>query len=79
MESEKPFETPDLCEPDGSMKFNFLTIESSYLFHGRYVTKALLLPELGEFSLGVLLANEEEGGHAGNAEEQEEKVLWGRC
>ena len=59
------------------MKFNFLTIESSYLFHGRYVTKALLLPEM--FSLGVLLANEEEGGHAGNAEEQEEKVLWGRC
>ena len=43
------------------------------------MTKALLLPEMGEFSLGVLLAKEEEGGHAGNAEEQEEKVLWGRC
>ena len=41
------------------------------------MTKALLLPEM--FSLGVLLANEEEGSHAGNAEEQEEKVLWGRC
>ena len=43
------------------------------------MTKAFLLPEMGELSLGVLLANEEEGGHAGNAEEQEEKVLWGRC
>ena len=41
------------------------------------MTKTLLLPEM--FSLGGLLANEEEGGHAGNAEEQEEKVLWGRC
>ena len=41
------------------------------------MTKALLFPEM--FSLGVLLAKEKEGGHAGNAEEQEEKVLWGRC
>ena len=43
------------------------------------MTEALLFPEMGEFSLSVLLAKEKEGGHAGNAEEQEEKVLWGRC